>query len=84
MARLSRSSLLKVLRAWLALELGAGILALTLLVVFLPLAVLAYPVIWGTALPTWALAVTMLTLSVPLGVILGGSAGKIVTEVGRR
>ncbi len=60
--------------AWLALELGAGILALALLVALLPLVVLALPAYLGREIPIWAVAVDVLAVSVPLAVVLGAAA----------
>ncbi|HEV2166755.1 MAG TPA: hypothetical protein VGS23_07280 [Thermoplasmata archaeon] len=69
--------------SWLALELGAGILALILLVALLPLVAIALPGYLGLALPGWALAVDVLSVSVPLAVLLGVSALRLPLEVVR-
>ena len=84
MPHLSRSSLLKLLRAWLALELGAGILALVVLVAFLPLVAIALPSYLGHVIPFWAVTVDVLCISVPLAVLLGATALRVPVEVVRR
>lgn len=83
MAHLSRSSLLKVFRAWLALELGAGILALVILVAFLPLVAIALPAYLGHVIPFWAVMVDVLCVSVPLAILLGATALRVPAEVVR-
>ena len=64
----------RLVRSWLALELGAGILALALLVALLPLIALALPAYLGRAIPFWAVAADVLAVSVPLAAILGAAA----------
>ena len=71
---LSASLLRRVGRSWLALELGAGILALALLVALLPLVVIAFPAYLGRTIPLWAIATDVLAVSVPLAAILGAAA----------
>ncbi|MDE1882181.1 MAG: hypothetical protein KGI89_16725, partial [Euryarchaeota archaeon] len=83
MAHLSRSCLIKLLRAWLALELGAGILALVVLVAFLPLVTIELPRELGYSVPMWAFTVDMLCVSVPLAVLLGVSALRVPVGVVR-
>ena len=67
----------RISRAWLALELGAGIFALCLLVALLPLVVIALPAVHGHAVPGWAVAVDVLAVSLPLAVLLGREALRI-------
>ena len=64
----------RIARVWISLELGAGILALALLVAVLPLVVLALPAYLGREIPIWAVAVDVLAVSVPLAVVLGAAA----------
>ena len=71
----------RLLRAWLALELGAAILALVLIVALLPLIVIALPAYLGRTIPLWAVAVDVLAVSVPLAVILGAAALRVPMEV---
>ena len=71
-------SLRRLLLSWLALELGAGILALALLVALLPLVVIAFPAYLGRTIPLWAVAVDVLAVSVPLAAILGAAALRLV------
>ena len=71
----------RLLRAWLALELGAGILALALLVALLPLVVIAFPSYLGRTIPLWAVTADVLAVSVPLAVLLGATALRIPREV---
>ncbi len=59
---------------WLALELGAGILALCLLVAILPLIVIVLPEYLGRSVPLWAVAADVLSVSAPLAVFLGAAA----------
>jgi hypothetical protein len=65
--------------AWLALELGAGIIALTLLVAILPLVLvlLSEPVHPGLA------AAATLAISLPLAILLGAAGFPMVVELGR-
>lgn len=76
-------TLCRVGRVWLALELGAGILALSLLVGLLPVVVLALPDYLGRPISFWAVAVDVLALSVPLAVLLGVEAMRVPREVAR-
>jgi hypothetical protein len=76
-------TLCRVGRVWLALELGAGILALALLAALLPLVVVAFPAYLGRPIPFWAVAVDVLALSVPLAVLLGAAAMRVPKEVAR-
>ena len=74
----------KLLRAWLAIELGAGILALVILVAFLPLVTIELHRELGYSVPMWAFTVDMLCVSVPLAVLLGVSALRVPVGVVRR
>ncbi len=76
-------SLRRALRAWLALELSAAILAYILLVALLPLIAIALPAYLGLAVPPWADWVDVLAVSVPLAVLLGASALRLPLEVAR-
>ena len=78
---MNRSILRRLAWSWIALELGAGILALALLVATLPLVVLAFPELTGNPIPTWALAVSSLTLSIPLALLLARDAMRIPVEM---
>jgi len=71
----------RLLRGWLALELGAGILALCLLVAVLPLIPILLPRLYGSQAAGWIVAVDVLTISVPLSVMLGSSAMRLAREV---
>lgn len=73
----------RVLTAWLALELAAGILALALLVATLPLVLLAVPDLTGRAVPQWALVVGSLATALPLAALLGREALRLPREVSR-
>ncbi|MHB8430199.1 MAG: hypothetical protein ACYDDZ_06665 [Acidimicrobiales bacterium] len=70
--------------AWLSLELGAGIIALVILVALLPLIVIALPAYLGARIPLWAVAADVLAVSVPLAIILGASALRMSTEFANR
>ena len=71
----------RLLRAWLALELSAGILALSLIVALLPLVVIAFPAYLGRTIPLWAVTADVLAVSVPLAALLGATALRIPREV---
>ena len=79
--RENRERARRTLHAWLALELGAAILALALLVALLPLVAIALPAYLGRTIPLWAVAVDVLAVSVPLAVILGAAALRLPMEV---
>lgn len=66
-------------RLWIAVELGAGILGLVVVVALLPaiLILLTRP-----ALP-WAALATVLAVSVPLAALLGLSGARLTREIGR-
>ena len=68
------------LTAWLALELGAGILALCLLVAVLPLLPILLPRVYGSHAAVWIVAVDVLSISVPLAALLGSSALRLARE----
>ncbi len=70
----------RIARVWISLELGAGILALALLVAVLPLVVIAFPAYQGRSIPFWAVAVDILVISLPLAVILGAAALRLVVQ----
>ncbi len=67
--------------AWLSLELGAGILALCLLVAVLPLFPILLPRVYGSHAAVWIVAVDVLSISVPLAVLLGVLAMRLPREV---
>ena len=75
------ASLRRAFCAWLSLELGAGLLALVLLVALLPAVILLLPTYLEVAVPPWATAVDVMVTSVPLAAILGISALRLPLEV---
>ena len=76
--------LLRVAPTCLAIELGAGLVALVLLVALLPFVVLALPTYFGRAIPIWALAVDVLSVSVPPAGLLGSAAIGMARGVAKR
>ncbi|HEV2520730.1 MAG TPA: hypothetical protein VGX00_09005 [Thermoplasmata archaeon] len=65
----------------MATELGAGILALSVLVAFLPLVAIALPAYLGASVPIWAVAIVVLSVSVPLSALLGTAALRLPFRV---
>lgn len=77
-----RAGLRRAALTWLAVELGAGILALVILVALLPLLVLAFPAYLGAEIPLWAVVVDVLSISIPLAALLGASALRMPVTLG--
>lgn len=67
----------QVLTGWLAIEFGAAVLAVSILVALLPLVA----VLLSRPVDPWLATVAVLSVSVPVAVLLGSTALKLSTEL---
>jgi hypothetical protein len=76
----TRGRIRRVLTGWLAVEFGAAILAIAIVVAVGPLVAV---LLSGPANP-WLAMVAVLSVSVPVATLLGGTALKLSTELFRQ